>query len=84
LLRHIARRRLSLHDAEWAGNPVPITALSDHYVVKLRREAMYRVQLLSAAAIVAIMSLSACANTVRGVGADVRGTANAVEDQVKR
>lgn len=45
---------------------------------------MHRAKLVPIAAIIAVMTLSACANTVRGVGADVRGTANAVEDQVKR
>jgi predicted small secreted protein len=45
---------------------------------------MHRAKLVPLMAVLAALTLSACANTVRGVGADVRGTANAVEDQVKR
>ncbi|PRD45102.1 entericidin EcnAB [Phyllobacterium phragmitis] len=33
--------------------------------------------------ILCAFSLAACANTVRGVGKDVRGTAQAVEDSVQ-
>lgn len=36
------------------------------------------------AAIACVLALSACANTVRGVGKDVKGTANAVEETVRR
>lgn len=32
--------------------------------------------------IICALALSACANTVRGVGKDVKSTANAVEDTV--
>lgn len=35
-----------------------------------------------AAALVCALALSACANTVRGVGKDIKGTANAVDDTV--
>lgn len=45
---------------------------------------MARTKMISLAAVAAILALSACANTVRGVGADVRGTANAMEEQVRR
>ena len=34
------------------------------------------------AALCAILALSACANTVRGIGRDVNATADAVEDSV--
>ena len=36
-----------------------------------------------AAILACALMVSACANTVRGVGADVRNTADAVEDQVE-
>jgi predicted small secreted protein len=36
-----------------------------------------------AAALACVMAVSACANTVRGVGKDVKQTANAVEDAVE-
>jgi len=36
-----------------------------------------------AAILAATLALSACANTVRGVGKDVKGTVNAVEDTVQ-
>jgi predicted small secreted protein len=35
-----------------------------------------------AALLIAALALSACANTVRGVGRDVNATADAVEDSV--
>lgn len=38
---------------------------------------------LPAALLLAAALLAGCANTVRGVGADVRGTAQAVEDVVR-
>lgn len=36
-----------------------------------------------AIALCAALAVSACANTVRGVGKDVKGTVNAVEDTVQ-
>ncbi|MDD2870194.1 entericidin EcnAB [Neomegalonema sp.] len=38
---------------------------------------------LSAALLLVAALAAGCANTVRGVGADVKGTAQAVEDVVK-
>lgn len=43
---------------------------------------MTSVRLVSIVALIAVMALSACANTVRGVGRDVNATAQAVEDSV--
>ncbi|MEX0407132.1 hypothetical protein ABGN05_15815 [Aquibium sp. LZ166] len=33
-------------------------------------------------ALICVMALSACANTVRGIGRDVNATADAVEDSI--
>jgi predicted small secreted protein len=38
--------------------------------------------ILTGALIISTLLLASCANTVRGVGADVKSTANAVEDVV--
>lgn len=43
---------------------------------------MTSVRLVPILALIAVMALSACANTVRGVGRDVNATAQAVEDSV--
>ena len=40
-------------------------------------------RVLTASALVCAIFLASCANTVRGVGRDVKDTANAVEDSVK-
>jgi predicted small secreted protein len=37
---------------------------------------------LAGLAVIAALALAGCANTVRGVGADIKGTAQAVEDVV--
>ena len=39
-------------------------------------------RLAPVAVLICVLALSACANTVRGVGQDVKSTANAVEDTV--
>lgn len=39
-------------------------------------------RLAPVAVLVCVLALAACANTVRGVGQDVKSTANAVEDTV--
>jgi predicted small secreted protein len=41
-------------------------------------------RLASVALIVSAMALAACANTVRGVGKDIKSTANAVEETVEQ
>ncbi len=43
---------------------------------------MKRSRLASVVLIISALVLAACANTVRGVGRDVKATANAVEDTV--
>jgi predicted small secreted protein len=43
---------------------------------------MTSIRLAPIVALIAVMALSACANTVRGVGRDVNATAQAVEDSV--
>jgi predicted small secreted protein len=35
------------------------------------------------AVIICAFALASCANTIRGVGKDVKGTANAIEDTVQ-
>jgi predicted small secreted protein len=40
-------------------------------------------QILASVTVVCALFLASCANTVRGVGADVKQTANAVEDVVE-
>jgi predicted small secreted protein len=40
-------------------------------------------RVLTAGVLVYAIFLASCANTVRGVGRDVKATANAVEDSVK-
>jgi predicted small secreted protein len=41
-------------------------------------------RLIPVVLIISALTLAACANTVRGVGRDVKATANAVEDTVKQ
>ncbi len=43
---------------------------------------MPTVRLVPILALICVMTLSACANTVRGIGRDVNATADAVEDSV--
>ena len=43
---------------------------------------MTSVRLVPIFALICVMALSACANTVRGIGRDVNATADAVEDSV--
>jgi predicted small secreted protein len=40
-------------------------------------------RLATLAVIISALALSSCANTVRGVGKDVRATADAVEDSIE-
>ncbi len=44
---------------------------------------MTSARLIPVLALICVMALSACANTVRGVGRDVNATADAVEDTVQ-
>jgi predicted small secreted protein len=43
---------------------------------------MTKTQILTVCALVCALFVASCANTVRGVGRDVRDTADAVEDTV--
>ncbi|MDP3896147.1 MAG: hypothetical protein Q8Q62_05685 [Mesorhizobium sp.] len=43
---------------------------------------MTAARLVPVVALICVMALSACANTVRGVGRDINATADAVEDSI--
>ena len=44
---------------------------------------MWNTRLVSVVALACALMVSACANTIRGIGRDVNATADAVEDSVE-
>jgi predicted small secreted protein len=63
--------------------PVHLFGVDDRYIIIRETPSMKLSRVAPLAVIAVALVLSGCANTVRGVGKDVKGTARAVEQTVK-